>query len=220
MGTCVCCSRVWLQEERRKRDPTYRPDALDFTDEPTRAFDRSIDYYKRLGLDQFASSTEIKKAYMKLSLLKHPDKQVGKSDAEMALAVEEFKALTEAYEILSDQPTRRQYDRERDKKAASVEHFGYDSDAGDVRNPPTCVDVHVTLEQLYRGAIKPVEFAQRYYDTWTRSMASTMRKYTLKVNRGMLEGSTFWYKREGHQEQGKARADPVSYTHPPSPRDS
>ena len=40
-----------------------------------RAFDRDADYYKRLGLDQFASSTEIKKAYMKLSLLYHPDKQ-------------------------------------------------------------------------------------------------------------------------------------------------
>ena len=62
---------------------------------------------KRLGLDQFASSIEVKKAYMKRSLLHHPDKQVGKSDAEKQAAVEEFKRLTEAYEILGDQPSAR-----------------------------------------------------------------------------------------------------------------
>ena len=89
------------EEERRKRDPTYRPDALDFTSEPARPFDRTVDYYKRLGLDQFASALEIKRAYMRRSLRCHPDKQHGKSAADVEAAIEEFKTLTEAYEILS-----------------------------------------------------------------------------------------------------------------------
>ena len=136
------------EEQRRRRDPTYRPDALDFTDEPTRAFDEKADYYKILGVDQFASSSEIKKQYMRLSLKCHPDKQFGKSDAEVREAVESFKQLTEAYEILSDQPTRRQYDRARDKKSASKDHFGYDTSESDVKTPPTRVEVEVTLEQV------------------------------------------------------------------------
>ena len=197
------------EEERRKRDPTYRPDALDFTSEPTRAFDRTIDYYARLGLDQFASSLEIKKAYMKLSLKHHPDKQVGKTDEEVAKAIDEFKLLTEAYEILGDQPTRRQYDRERDKRSASYDQFGFNSDDNNERTPPTCEDVVVTLEQLYRGVIKSVRFSQRTWEHWSKTYTNHVNTYSLKINRGMLEGSTFWYKREGHQEQGKPRADLV-----------
>ena len=112
------------EEERRKRDPTYRPDALDFTDEPTRAFDAKVDYYKKLGLDQFASSNEIKRAYMRLSLQFHPDKQVGKAEAEVKAALDRFKDLTQAYEILSDMATRRQYDRARDKRDASRDWRG------------------------------------------------------------------------------------------------
>lgn len=197
------------EDERRRRDPTYRPDALDFTNEPTRAFDRTIDYYKRLGLDQFASSNEIKRAYMKLSLLYHPDKQVGKTKAEVERAIEEFKRLTESYEILSDQPTRRQYDRERDKRSAMKDQYGFDSDDQNTKNPPTCEEFIVTLEQLFRGSIHTVRFEQRSWEHWSKTYSTAWHTYALKINRGMLEGSTFWYKREGHQDQGKARSDLV-----------
>lgn len=37
------------EEERRKRDPKYKPDAIDFTDEPVRAFDEKVDYCERLA---------------------------------------------------------------------------------------------------------------------------------------------------------------------------
>jgi DnaJ-class molecular chaperone len=66
------------------------------------------DYYKILGLDSTASTEEIKKAYRKLALETHPDRNPGDSKAE-----ERFKKISEAYGVLSDPQKRSQYDRFR-----------------------------------------------------------------------------------------------------------
>ena len=63
------------------------------------------DYYKILGVSKSASEDEIKKAYRKLALKYHPDKNKAK-DAE-----EKFKELAEAYEVLSDKKKRDIYDQ-------------------------------------------------------------------------------------------------------------
>ncbi|WP_044203037.1 molecular chaperone DnaJ [Flammeovirga sp. OC4] len=64
------------------------------------------DYYEVLGVSKDASSGEIKKAYRKVAIKYHPDKNPGDSVAE-----EKFKEAAEAYEILSDDQKRAQYDR-------------------------------------------------------------------------------------------------------------
>lgn len=64
-----------------------------------------MDPYKVLGVDKKASEQEIKKAYRKIALKYHPDKGGGKE------AEEKFKEATAAYEILSDQQKRNQYDQ-------------------------------------------------------------------------------------------------------------
>src|SRR5436309_13246684 len=64
------------------------------------------DYYEVLGVDRSAGEEEIKKAYRKLALKYHPDKNPGDKAAE-----EKFKELGEAYEALSDQQTRAAYDQ-------------------------------------------------------------------------------------------------------------
>ena len=64
------------------------------------------DYYDVLGVDRSAGEEEIKKAYRKLALKYHPDKNPGDKTAE-----EKFKELGEAYEALSDPQTRAAYDR-------------------------------------------------------------------------------------------------------------
>ncbi|WP_429886631.1 DnaJ C-terminal domain-containing protein [Geoalkalibacter halelectricus] len=64
------------------------------------------DYYKVLGVEKTASAEEIKKAYRKLALKYHPDKNPGDKKAE-----ERFKDITEAYAVLSDAEKRKQYDQ-------------------------------------------------------------------------------------------------------------
>jgi molecular chaperone DnaJ len=75
------------------------------------------DYYETLGLNRDASEQEIKKAYRKLAMKHHPDRNPDSKDAE-----EKFKEAKEAYEVLSDTEKRGNYDR--------FGHAGVDPSAG------------------------------------------------------------------------------------------
>lgn len=67
-------------------------------------------YYDVLGVQKGASKDDIKKAFRKLSLKYHPDRQSGKSDEEKKEAEAKFKEIGEAYETLSDDKKRQEYD--------------------------------------------------------------------------------------------------------------
>lgn len=64
------------------------------------------DYYKTLGLDKGASDGEIKRAYRKLAMQYHPDRNDGNKADE-----EKFKKISEAYAVLSDPKKKSQYDQ-------------------------------------------------------------------------------------------------------------
>jgi curved DNA-binding protein CbpA len=70
-----------------------------------------IDYYAVLGVSPKAASSEIKKAYRALASKYHPDKHRGNDLEE--LAREKLVQINEAYEVLSDENRRADYDRER-----------------------------------------------------------------------------------------------------------
>ena len=64
------------------------------------------DYYEVLGIEKSADQDTIKKAYRKLAVKYHPDRNPGDKEAE-----EKFKEATEAYEVLSDEQKRPLYDQ-------------------------------------------------------------------------------------------------------------
>ncbi len=64
------------------------------------------DYYQILGVDKKASQAEVKKAYRKLALEYHPDRNPGDSQAE-----DKFKEINEAYQVLGDEEKRAKYDQ-------------------------------------------------------------------------------------------------------------
>src|SRR3954454_7656436 len=77
------------------------------------------DYYEVLGVTRGTQPEEIKKAYRKLAVQFHPDKNPGDKKAE-----ERFKELSEAYEVLSDPQKRQMY-----------EQFGHAANAGGPGGP-------------------------------------------------------------------------------------
>lgn len=89
-----------------------------------------MDYYEVLGVDKKAAPAEIKKAYRKLALKYHPDKNQGNKEAE-----EKFKQISEAYAVLSDQEKRQQYDTygsEGFQQRYSQEDIFRGADLGDI----------------------------------------------------------------------------------------
>lgn len=81
------------------------------------------DYYEVLEVERSASAEEIKKAYRKKAVQCHPDKNPGNKEAE-----EQFKELGEAYQVLSDEQRRAQYDRFGHQMGN--QNSGFDSRAG------------------------------------------------------------------------------------------
>ena len=72
--------------------------------------DNNKDYYKILGVEKDASQEEIKKAFRKLAVKYHPDKQGDKSESEKEQAKQKFQEINDAYEVLGNEDKRKEYD--------------------------------------------------------------------------------------------------------------
>ncbi len=87
-----------------------------------------MDYYEVLGIDRDASEADVKRAYRKLAMKYHPDRNPGDTEAEA-----KFKESAEAYEVLSDAEKRQRYDQygHAGLKGTSGHDFSH-MDAGDI----------------------------------------------------------------------------------------
>eukprot|EP00441_Pelagodinium_beii_P032545 CAMPEP_0197644736 /NCGR_PEP_ID=MMETSP1338-20131121/17613_1 /TAXON_ID=43686 ORGANISM="Pelagodinium beii, Strain RCC1491" /NCGR_SAMPLE_ID=MMETSP1338 /ASSEMBLY_ACC=CAM_ASM_000754 /LENGTH=1422 /DNA_ID=CAMNT_0043218181 /DNA_START=45 /DNA_END=4313 /DNA_ORIENTATION=+ len=110
---------------RKKTDKDFHPTDDDWTASKAFDYDKGVSYYIVLGVDEYATLEEVKKAYKKLSLLYHPDKTAGLSKEEKEEKAAIFIELKNAYLVLGDQATRRQYDKDRDFVTAGTEVNGY-----------------------------------------------------------------------------------------------
>ncbi len=135
------------------------------------------DYYEILGVSRDASEEEIKRAYRKLALQYHPDRNSGNKEAE-----EKFKEISEAYEVLSDPEKRRIYDMYGHQ---GLEGSGYSAGFSDIeeifarfddifedffgfrtfrrRERPRQgrslrYDIEITLEEAFKGVEKEISF--------------------------------------------------------------
>ncbi len=145
------------------------------------------DYYEVLGAQKGASADEIKRAYRRMAMKYHPDKNPGDKEAEAC-----FKECAEAYEVLSDSQKRQQYDQYgheglrgagmHDFSHMNVEDifsmFGFDDFFGGIfggqggrrrssrrGGPARGLDletsVELTLEDIARGTEKTIEFTRQ-----------------------------------------------------------
>ena len=161
------------------------------------------DYYKILGVDKNASQDEIKKAYRKIALENHPDKNPGDKKAE-----EKFKEAAEAYEVLGDEKKRKDYDNPAsnfDFRASGGPDFGGMSmedilrhfnmggfDFGfeehrqqnrQVKGGSIRITFNLTLENMFNGITKTVKYKRfELCDTCGGSgMTEESRKRTCKT---------------------------------------
>lgn len=119
---------------------------------------RETELYDRLGLTPDATEEQIRKAYRKLCLKTHPDKNPGDEEA-----ATKFKAISEAYEVLSDKEKRQRYDNLG--MAGLKDTPGFGMNPGDIFNQffggvrtgrsagpePLVVGIECSLKDLYLG---------------------------------------------------------------------
>ena len=134
------------------------------------------DYYKILGVTRSATSADIKRAYRKLSLKYHPDKNSAPD------AAAKFADISTAYSVLFDDDKRETYNRggeeavqlqeQRGNQPASdpfsiFEHFGFGNMGGqqrgreDARTTNVEIPVSITLKQLYVGDQLDVSYVRQ-----------------------------------------------------------
>jgi len=111
------------------------------------------DYYNILGVPQTATDDDIKKAYRKLAMQFHPDKNPGKEK----WANEKFKEINEAYGVLGNPDKRKQYDQ-----------FGTTGDASDVFNSHTTQTTFEDLMKDFGGAGLGVDFMDSIFGNFTK----------------------------------------------------
>ena len=199
-------ARAQRLRDRRAREPAnWQPPPPDAKpdDDAVEAFDKSKDYYSTLGLDRACSAKEVTRAYRRLALLYHPDKQAKKSNAERAEAERIYERLCEAFDVLVDEPTRRAYDDFLDgqsgrahgatPRAPPAREYG-----GRVRAQPTEVEFSVSLFHCYHGVVEPVRHTRRIFDAKGGFVEQT-KTYSIVVTAGTLSGARFVFPNAGDE---------------------
>ena len=181
-------------------------------EEGVKPYSRKKDYYEALNLDPNASEAEIRRAFRRMSLRWHPDKQHGKPEDWKQRAALEYAELREAMDVLGHEATRREYDRVQAaaRMANNPKEDLSDLDAAVKRTrppprraPPVYYDVDVTLEELFTGCVKTVAHERRFADGSTRQMS-----LELTIPCGACGGTEYLFRGMGHHQDAAAGVQP------------
>ncbi|EMS65162.1 DnaJ homolog subfamily B member 13 [Triticum urartu] len=145
-----------------------------------------LDYYKILGVDKAASDDDLKKAYRKLAMKWHPDKNpTSKKEAES-----KFKQISEAYEVLSDSQKRAVYDQ-----------YGEEGLKGQRKLPGS-------LEELYKGTTKKMKISREIADASGKTIP-VEEILTIDVKPGWKKGTKITFPEKGNEQPHTIAADLV-----------
>lgn len=196
------------------------------------------DYYRLLGVSKNATEEDIKKAYRRLALRYHPDKNRAPG------ASERFKEITQAYTVLRDKKTREEYDRsvEEGGKARFGGHRVHTRQWADPFNIGSCGrpkptsagpfsfggdpfhnfhfdtaakdreirhDLSLTLEEVFRGCVKKMKVTRNVTSSDGRSQCREQKVLTINVKPGWKAGTKIRFEREGDRLPGRVPADIV-----------
>lgn len=109
-----------------------------------------VDYYQILGLDKNATKDDVVKAYRNLAKQHHPDRNIGNKEAE-----EKFKKIQEAYDILSDDEKRNQYNNPFNNINLDFDIF---KQASIQKGNDIFVQVNLTLKEACFGITKEIQY--------------------------------------------------------------
>jgi len=121
------------------------------------------DYYGILGVSRSASDDDVKKAYRKLAMQFHPDKNPGKEH----WANEKFKEINEAYAVLGNAEKRKQYDQ-----------FGTTGDASDIFRNQATESTFEDVMKDFGGAGLNSDFLDSIFGEMLRGRGGSFRQYS------------------------------------------
>lgn len=147
-------------------------------------------HYVTLGVERTASSADIKRAYMKKARETHPDSASKSSDADE----ESFKALTAAYQVLSDSEKRAAYDRAGDEGVKELEAMGGGRRQAMV--PPVHARTTATFADIMHGSEKSVTYQRQMHG------AAEVRTIQVYVPKGHVSDVPVVVTGEGHDGVG------------------
>ena len=181
------------------------------------------DYYQVLGVDRSASQDDIKKAYRKLAMQYHPDKNPGNKAAE-----DKFKEISAAYEVLSDESKRSSYTGRTSSSSSSFYnrsdpfgpnfwkqytgrnedpfkefrrawggfHRDEEEEEEDELEDINCV-VNLTLEESLSGKQVEINFVRN------ENSKPTERTCKIRIKAGIAHGDKIIIAKEGHRNSNK-----------------
>jgi len=192
-----------------------------------------MSYYDTLGISKNAGSDEIKKAYRKLAMKEHPDKNPGDSSAE-----ERFKKISHAYEVLSDSEKKNKYDRFGEAGLNNSNNFRPPEDIfsnffnnsqfnhshnftqghgnrytnsrshtmgnSEVQHALIC-----SLEDLYFGKTKKIKISRKVQDINTRKIQIDSKILSIDVKKGWKNGTKIRFTGDGDRLLGHPPQDIV-----------